>query len=77
MKLFIVLLIIVEIITSETKSETIATAALPSPTSVLNAHASPIPVEITPIPADDFSPRFDGLNSIYFKKIIMLKSDNF
>lgn len=63
MKLFIVLFITVEMITGETKPETIATAALSSPIFILNAQASPIPAEITPIPADDFSPRFDGLNS--------------
>ncbi|KAL3982056.1 EF-hand domain pair family protein [Acanthocheilonema viteae] len=64
MKLFIVLLITVKIITGETKSETIVPAAFPSPTSFLNKHASPIPVEITPIPADDFSPRFDEFRRI-------------
>lgn len=58
MKSFIVLLITVEIIIGEKKSEAISAAALPSSTSVLNA---PLPIEITPIPADDFSPRFDGL----------------
>ncbi|VIO86577.1 Uncharacterized protein BM_BM5320 [Brugia malayi] len=63
-KLLIVLLVTVEIITCETKSETIAVALLPSPTSILNSHASPIPVEITPIPADDFSPRFDEFRRI-------------
>uniref|UniRef100_A0AAF5PH11 EF-hand domain-containing protein n=1 Tax=Wuchereria bancrofti TaxID=6293 RepID=A0AAF5PH11_WUCBA len=63
-KLLIVLLVIVEIITCETKSETIAVAPLSSPTSVLNTHAPPIPVEITPIPADDFSPRFDEFRRI-------------
>ncbi|CAG9535100.1 unnamed protein product [Cercopithifilaria johnstoni] len=64
MKLFTVLLIIVEIITGETKSATISGAAILSPTSVLNAQPSPIPVEITPIPADDFSPRFDEFRRI-------------
>ncbi|OZC09895.1 hypothetical protein X798_03001 [Onchocerca flexuosa] len=63
-KLFVVLLIIVEIIIGETKPETVTSATVLSPTSILNAHAPLIPVEITPIPAEDFSPRFDEFRRI-------------
>uniref|UniRef100_A0A0R3RMB7 EF-hand domain-containing protein n=1 Tax=Elaeophora elaphi TaxID=1147741 RepID=A0A0R3RMB7_9BILA len=64
MKLFVVFLITVEIFCGKTKSETIAAIAPPSSMSVPNAHVSLVPVEITPIPADDFSPRFDEFRRI-------------
>ncbi|VDK61506.1 unnamed protein product [Onchocerca ochengi] len=63
-KLSVVLLVITEILIDQTKPETVAAATVPSPTSILNVHAPLIPVEITPIPAEDFSPRFDEFRRI-------------
>ncbi|VDM96422.1 unnamed protein product [Thelazia callipaeda] len=65
MKLLVVFLAIIEKIIGESKSEIITTATSPLHLSISTSSiASAVPVEITPIPADDFSPRLDEFRRI-------------